>query len=365
MKHDTWRREAQIGDATAIPGDLGLGTGETIEDVHRLEKATAAQELETFQRQAADDADGTDNDAPPEADDSSPSDGQDGDSDTNTPNPHAYVGISLVAGFLLMYLIDTLPKQFLTRSRRPKRFQVSLNNLSFNNQNHHTTADSSVGSSNGFLEQPPDGPAPSSQPISSASSTTTGLVIHACADGVALGASSTTTSRLTIIIFLALIVHKAPAAFGLTSVLLRQGLSKRTARAHLIVFALAAPLGALLTWFAAHLLGYSSAAMAGSLSTEFLTGVLLLFSGGTFLYVAVHAMQDSGHESHEAGNGAGMNGYSGVPLSDLYEGGGSGAAGMGHSAKPPGAAGGGKLVETVALAGGMLLPLLFNFGHGH
>jgi len=364
MKHDTWRREAQISDTTAVPGDLGLSTGESVEDIHRLEKATAAQELDNIQRQAADDADDTGDDVPTDPAGSNPTDGQEGDTNPNTPNPHSYVGISLVAGFLLMYLIDTLPKQFLTRSRRPKRFQVSLNNLSFNNQNQHTTADSSLGSSNSFLEQPLDAGSIPSQPASSASSTTTGLVIHACADGVALGASSTTTSRLTIIIFLALIVHKAPAAFGLTSVLLRQGLSKRTARGHLIVFALAAPLGALLTWFAAHLLGYTSAAMAGSLSTEFLTGVLLLFSGGTFLYVAVHAMQDSGHESHEAGNGAGMNGYSGVPLSDLYEGGGA-AAGLGHGAKASGNTGGGKLVETLTLAGGMLLPLLFNFGHGH
>ena len=71
---------------------------------------------------------------------------------------------------------------------------------------------------------------------------TTGLVIHAAADGIALGASSVTTHNdLSFIIFFAIMVHKAPAAFGLTSILLKQGISKRTARAHLLLFSFAAP----------------------------------------------------------------------------------------------------------------------------
>ena len=78
-------------------------------------------------------------------------------------------------------------------------------------------------------------------------------------------------------------VHKAPAAFGLTSVLLKQGLGKRAARAHLVFFSLAAPAGALATWMAVRTLGGGVADGAEEESVRWWTGVLLLFSGGTFL----------------------------------------------------------------------------------
>jgi len=76
-------------------------------------------------------------------------------------------------------------------------------------------------------------------------------------------------------------VHKAPAAFGLTSVLLKQGLGKRGARAHLVVFSLAAPAGAVGTWVVVRALGGGGSAEPALM--KWWTGVLLLFSGGTFL----------------------------------------------------------------------------------
>ena len=52
---------------------------------------------------------------------------------------------------------------------------------------------------------------------------TTGLVVHAAADGIALGAASLTDkAEIEFIIFLAIMLHKAPAAFGLTSFLLHE-----------------------------------------------------------------------------------------------------------------------------------------------
>ena len=75
-------------------------------------------------------------------------------------------------------------------------------------------------------------------------------------------------------------VHKAPAAFGLTAVLLKQGLGKRGARAHLMAFSLAAPIGAVGTWVVVRTLGGGS---GDEESMRWWTGVLLLFSGGTFL----------------------------------------------------------------------------------
>lgn len=185
------------------------------------------------------------------------------------------------------------------------------------------------------------------------SSTTVGLVIHAAADGIALGASSTTTSRLSFIIFFAIMIHKAPAAFGLTTTLLKQGLSKRAAKAHLIIFSLAAPVGALFTWGAAHILGFTSASLGHSMGAEFATGVLLLFSGGTFLYVAMHTVQEnSSDHTHEGG----ANGYASVPMG-LYGGGQGGA---------PRQKDGSGFTDTMVTVAGMLFPLLLGvFGHGH
>ena len=182
--------------------------------------------------------------------------------DPPTRTPHAWIGLSLILGFILMYLLDTLPR-LAPQSRTPPRQNIySLSALS--------TASSPTGNIS---------------PPTRSFSTTLGLCIHASADGIALGASSTssTTKSLSFIIFLAIMVHKAPAAFGLTSVLLKQGLGKRAARAHLVFFSLAAPVGALATWMAVRTLGGGVADGAGEESMRWWTGVLLLFSGGTFL----------------------------------------------------------------------------------
>jgi len=280
--------------------------------------------------------------------------------------PHAWVGISLILGFVLMYLIDTLPRHATTPSQ-PQRFPISLNQFSFNR-------------TSSLPNDPETAATPTHNTFATyrtSSTTTVGLVIHAAADGIALGASSASSpssksnSNLSLIIFLALMIHKAPAAFGLTSVLLKQGLSKRSARAHLIIFALAAPAGALLTWLAAHLLGYSSSSSAAAAldgvskgtSTEFATGVLLLFSGGTFLYVAMHTMQESSsdhrHDDHHHATEMNGNGYAGVPMNMYDETAGTGASSSSPKRTPP------RLVETLVTVAGMLLPLLMQFGHAH
>ena len=263
-------------------------------------------------------------------------------------NPHAYVGISLIAGFILMYLIDTLPRRA-SSSSRPQRFQINLTQFSLNSL---STSSPNIDSSPQESEyhDTPQAPASTSRP----SSTTVGLVIHACADGIALGASSNSNGasssgrNLSFIIFVALMIHKAPAAFGLTTTLLKQGLSKRAARAHLIVFSLAAPAGALVTWAAASLLGYGG--LPESMSAEFATGVLLLFSGGTFLYVAMHTMQDGGGHAEHMGNG-----YAEVPINGYGD---SGSAQSKESSEHG-------VAETFVTVAGMLLPLLTQFGHVH
>lgn len=172
--------------------------------------------------------------------------------------PHAWIGLSLIFGFILMYLLDTLPFLAPPAPSRPHSNIYSLSDLS---------------------TSPVSTPAPPQRTLS----TTLGLCIHAAADGIALGASSSSksTKSLSLIIFLAIMVHKAPAAFGLTSVLLKQGLGKRGARAHLVIFSLAAPAGAIATWILVRALGGGGDSEPAVM--KWWTGVILLFSGGTFL----------------------------------------------------------------------------------
>lgn len=122
---------------------------------------------------------------------------------------HAYIGVSLVLGFVFMLLVDQ------------------------------------IGSSHVHSTDDPETARPSSSKIT----TTLGLVVHAAADGVALGAAaSTSQTSVQLIVFVAIMLHKAPAAFGLVSFLMHAGLERNRIRKHLLVFALAAPAMSILTY---------------------------------------------------------------------------------------------------------------------
>ncbi|XP_072356345.1 zinc transporter ZIP9 isoform X3 [Scyliorhinus torazame] len=123
---------------------------------------------------------------------------------------------------------------------------------------------------------------------------TLGLVIHAAADGVALGtAAGSSQISLQVIVFVAVILHKAPASFGLVSYLMHAGLEKRQIQKHLFVFSLAAPLLAITTYFIV------SKSSMGSRHQTKATGIGLLFSAGTFLYVAsVHILPEVSSQTH-------------------------------------------------------------------
>lgn len=113
-------------------------------------------------------------------------------------------------------------------------------------------------------------------------------MVHAAADGVALGAAATTKHRdVEFIVFLAIMLHKAPAAFGLVTFLLHESVSRRQIRRNLMLFALAAPIMTLVTFF---FLGNDQKARLDSGNG---TGLAMLFSAGTFLYVStVHVLPE-------------------------------------------------------------------------
>lgn len=184
--------------------------------------------------------------------------------------PTFYIGFALTTGFVLMFLIDRLPQHATDgMNRTPATRHISLDDLGSSSVNGDEEDDNFLGSLTPTPKQ------------SRSLATTTGLVIHAAADGIAMGASATTSDmKLGLIIFIAIMFHKAPAAFGLTSLLLKQGLSKRAARGHLIAFSLAAPVGAIGTYLILSILGGGN--MDGP-SGQWWTGMLLLFSAGTFL----------------------------------------------------------------------------------
>lgn len=211
--------------------------------------------------------------------------------------PHALIGLMLVLGFVFMMLVDQL----------------------------------SSGSGHAHGAGAPDG-----QPAANITATL-GLVVHAAADGVALGAAARSSHKeVEMIVFLAIMLHKAPAAFGLVTFLLSEGLDRVRIRRHLLVFAAAAPITALVTFF-----GLSQQNKA-TLSSSHTTGAAMLFSAGTFLYVStVHVLPEIARSRPQP--------------SGSLELGKNSSTGVGHFNKK----------ELSVIVIGALLPLLLSIGHHH
>ncbi|KAG6850342.1 hypothetical protein H0H93_014615 [Arthromyces matolae] len=141
----------------------------------------------------------------------------------------------------------------------------------------------------------PTVPVPSSDnpdPNGRAFSLTFGLVIHGLADGLALGASSLSndqsgiSSSLSVIVFLALIIHKAPTSLALTTSLLATSLPRAKCKKYVVIFASSTPLSAVASYLLFSFFGNGD---------DNWTAIALLVSGGTFLYVATVLQPVSDH----------------------------------------------------------------------
>ncbi len=145
-----------------------------------------------------------------------------------------------------------------------------------------------------------------------------GILVHSAVDGLALGAISLSeNSSLELIVFIAIILHKAPAAFGLVSFLISQGRPIASVKFSLALFSAAAPISALLTFA---IFAFSSPSAADSLSRSTL-GLLLLFSGGTFLFtIALHILPElnSLNDGEEISRSAHSHDHSSSPPSWRY-----------------------------------------------
>ena len=102
-----------------------------------------------------------------------------------------------------------------------------------------------------------------------------GLSAHAAADGLAVGSAAAATSvAVTFMVAFAVIVHKMPAAFSLGVFAMHQYEQRSKAIRDVVLFSLATPIMIII-----------SAYFFQGLAIETI-GLLLLFAGGTFLYVA-------------------------------------------------------------------------------
>lgn len=115
-----------------------------------------------------------------------------------------------------------------------------------------------------------------------------GIGIHSVLDGVAIGAGS--LMNMSLVIILAVTIHKFPAALALSSMLVKGGeYSRGKILVSMFIFALATPLGAI---FALALLKSMD---------EVMVAVALGVSAGTFLFISISDLLPTVYEEHEKG----------------------------------------------------------------
>ncbi|MDP6899600.1 MAG: ZIP family metal transporter [Candidatus Thalassarchaeaceae archaeon] len=102
-----------------------------------------------------------------------------------------------------------------------------------------------------------------------------GLTLHAATDGVAIGAAAATSDfALTMTVLLAVLIHKGPAAFSLGVFSMHERDERKDSIRDVVIFSLATPVMIIIAGLA-----------LAELETHMI-GLAMLFSAGTFLYVA-------------------------------------------------------------------------------
>lgn len=222
-----------------------------------------------------------------------------------TENISAHVGIALVLGFGLMLIVDQISSvlgghaSHSTARTRLEPYPLSTTSPPASSHSSQTqlnqahismqplpTGDVSAVESN--LKR-----SSLSRGRNGSSAAFVGLILHCIADGIAMGAASSThQSQLEILVFAAILLHKAPSAFALTTYLMTaSSFSSRQIRQKLLIFSAVAPLASLVSAL------FFSSIQFDHEGTLKWSGTLLLFSGGSFLYVAaVHVLPETLHQ---------------------------------------------------------------------
>ncbi len=129
-----------------------------------------------------------------------------------------------------------------------------------------------------------------------------GLTLHAATDGIAVGAAAASGDlAVTVTVLLAVLIHKGPAAFSLGVFSSHERSERNDSIRDVVIFSLATPIMILLAYYA-----------LSDLELH-LIGLAMLFSSGTFLYVAtVDTLPDI--HNPETGKKAVMNVLIGIAI---------------------------------------------------
>ena len=129
-----------------------------------------------------------------------------------------------------------------------------------------------------------------------------GLSLHSAADGLAIGSAAAGSSEaVTAAVALAVLIHKVPAAFSLGVFSMHEREERNDSIRDVVLFSIATPLMIIVSFYALEGLG------------EHLIALAMLFSAGTFLYVAaVDTLPDI--HNPETGRAAMLNVLFGVLL---------------------------------------------------
>ena len=177
--------------------------------------------------------------------------------------PGFVVAVAITIGFLLMYLLENLALPHLGHDHEE--------HLGHSGEAHAAESASEravhqVGGLSAFIA----------------------LSMHTLIDGIALGTAVTGGEDFALggLVFLAIIFHKMPAAFSLTSALKADNYSNATALTYLVIFNAMVPVGAILAFVV--LFGLP----------VWLLGAMLCFSAGTFIHVAASDLLPVIHRQH-------------------------------------------------------------------
>ncbi|KAI0269809.1 Zinc/iron permease [Gloeopeniophorella convolvens] len=212
----------------------------------------------------------------------------------STPLEGTSIALPLLVGFTFMLIIEQLSSSHAHHHHRTHRlghhagvasrdsvFDVELAGLEDEDE-----APTRHGRSNSIRTSVENDLPPPAYPI------TIGLVVHGLADGLALGMSvlsddeESSSYTLSLVVFLALAVHKAPTALAYTVSLMSTSLSRMDCRKHLLLFSASTPVGAIAS--------YASFSFFGAKQVDGV-GTALLVSAGSFLYVAT-VLQPVSHD---------------------------------------------------------------------
>jgi zinc transporter 9 len=118
-----------------------------------------------------------------------------------------------------------------------------------------------------------------------------GLLVHCASDGLALGSAFLSgNAALSFVVGAAMVLHKAPMAFGLTSYLQSCRWPWPKAQRTLIIFSATAPASSVLT--------YTLLSAVPMFTTPTAVSLAILFSGGTFLHAStMHILPELQHSN--------------------------------------------------------------------